>query len=72
MQVLLLVAPAVALISLLLAHHLTLAFSVVEIVTMGLAALLAWGFVRDGDTRRWEGFALVAAYCGCVIAYALT
>jgi Ca2+:H+ antiporter len=69
MQVLLLVAPAVALLSLLLAHHLTLAFSVVEIVTMGLAALLAWALVRDGDTRRWEGFALVGAYAGCVVVY---
>jgi Ca2+:H+ antiporter len=72
MQVLLLVAPAVALLSLMLAHHLTLAFSVVEIVTMILAATLAWALVRDGDTRRWEGFALVTAYGGCVIAYALS
>jgi len=69
MQVLLLVAPAVALISLMLSHHLTLAFTVVEIVTMGLAAILAWALVRDGDTRRWEGFALVGAYVGCVVAY---
>jgi len=69
MQVLLLVAPAVALISLVLAHHLTLAFTVVEIVTMGLSALLAWALVQDGDTRRWECFALVCAYAGCVVVY---
>ena len=69
MQVLLLVAPAVALLSLLLAHHLTLAFSVVEIVTMGLAALLAWALVRDGHTRRSEGFVLAGAYAGCVVVY---
>ena len=39
---------------------------------MGLAAVLAWALVRDGDSRRWEGFTLAAAYVACVIAYALS
>jgi Ca2+:H+ antiporter len=72
MQVAVFVAPAVALVSLLLSHHLTLAFRPVEIATMGLAAVLAWALVRDGDSRRWEGFTLVAAYIACVIAYAIS
>ena len=72
MQVAVFVAPAVALVSLLLSHHLTLAFRPVEIATMGLAAVLAWALVRDGDSRRWEGFTLTAAYVACVVAYAFS
>ena len=72
MQVAVFVAPAVTLVSLFLSHHLTLAFRPVEIATMAVAALLAWALVRDGDSRRWEGFALVAAYAACVAAYALS
>ncbi len=71
MQVALFVAPAVALVSLLLAHRLTLAFRPVEIATMALAAGLAWLVTRDGRSRRWEGFLLTGAYAVAVLAYAL-
>jgi Ca2+:H+ antiporter len=72
MQVAVFVAPVVALISLALSHHLTLAFRPVEIATMGLAALLAWLVTRDGRSQRWEGFLLTGAYAGAVVAYALS
>jgi Ca2+:H+ antiporter len=72
MQVAVFVAPVVALISLLLSHHLTLAFRPVEIVTLGGAAALAWAVTRDGESKRWEGFLLVAAYAGAVVAYYLS
>jgi Ca2+:H+ antiporter len=72
MQVALFVAPVVALISLTLSHHLTLAFRPVEIATLGVAALLAWFVTRDGDSKRWEGFLLTGAYVGAVVAYVLS
>jgi Ca2+:H+ antiporter len=71
MQVALLVAPAVALLSFLLAHRLTLAFRPVEVATMALAAALAWLVTRDGRSRRWEGFLLTGAYAVAVALYAL-
>ena len=71
MQVALFVAPAVALVSLVLSHHLTLAFRPVEIATMAAAAVLGWLVTRGGRSRRWEGFLLAGAYCAAVGAYAL-
>ncbi|HZP71938.1 MAG TPA: calcium/proton exchanger [Gaiellaceae bacterium] len=71
MQVALLVAPAVSLLSLVLAHRLTLVFRPVEIVTMALAAALAWLVTRDGRSRRWEGFLLTGAYAVAVVLYVL-
>jgi Ca2+:H+ antiporter len=72
MQVAVFVAPVVALVSLALSHHLTLAFRPVEIATMALAAGLAWLVTRDGTSKRWEGFLLVGAYAGAVVAYYLS
>jgi Ca2+:H+ antiporter len=69
MQVAVFVAPAVALISLAMAHHLTLAFRPVEIATMALATGLAWLVTRDGRSKRWEGFLLTSAYVVVVVAY---
>jgi Ca2+:H+ antiporter len=71
LQVALLVAPIVALVSLVLAHRLTLAFRPVEIATMALAAALAWLVTRDGTSKRWEGFLLVSSYGVAVVLYAL-
>jgi Ca2+:H+ antiporter len=71
MQVALFVAPAIALLSLLFATRLTLAFRPVEIATMALAATLAWLVTRDGTSKRWEGFLLAGAYGVAVVAYAL-
>jgi Ca2+:H+ antiporter len=71
MQVAIFVAPAVALISIVLSHNLTLSFRPVEIATMALAALLAWLVTRDGRSRRWEGFLLAGSYGVAVGCYAL-
>jgi Ca2+:H+ antiporter len=71
MQVALLVAPAVAVLSLFLSHNLTLAFRPVEIATMAGAGILAWLLTRDGRSSRANGFALAGAYVAAVAAYAL-
>jgi Ca2+:H+ antiporter len=71
MQVAVFVAPALALLSWFLASGLPLSFRVVEVVTMGAAALFATAVVWDGRSRRWEGFLLVAVYGLCVLWYAL-
>ena len=70
MQVALFVAPAIALLSLLFSHRLTLAFRPVEIATMALAAVLAWLVTRDGTSKRWEGFLLAGSYGVAVACYA--
>jgi Ca2+:H+ antiporter len=70
MQVALLVIPVVTLLSWLVGKGLPLTFRVVEIVTMGAAAALATLVVFDGQSRRWEGAALVGAYGLCVVWYA--
>jgi Ca2+:H+ antiporter len=69
LQVAVFVAPAVALLSLLLEHHLTLAFRPVEIATMAGATTVAWVVTRDGWSKRWEGFLLVGCYLVAVAAY---
>jgi Ca2+:H+ antiporter len=70
-QVALFVAPLVALLSWLVGTGLPLSFRVVEIATMGLAAVLAVVVVWDGRSKRWEGFLLAGAYGVCVLWYAL-
>jgi len=72
MQVAVFVLPAVALISLALKYHLTLAFRPVEIATMALATLLAWVVTKDGKSKQWEGFLLVGAYVVVGVAYYLS
>jgi len=69
LQVAVFVAPAVALLSLLFAHHLTLAFRPVEIATMAGATAVAWIVTRDGWSKRWEGYLLVGCYLVAVAAY---
>jgi Ca2+:H+ antiporter len=71
MQVAVFVAPAVALVSWLVADGLALSFRVVEIATMGLAAAIASLAVWDGRSHRWEGFLLAGGYGLCVVWYAL-
>jgi Ca2+:H+ antiporter len=71
MQVLVFVAPAVALVSWLVGPALPLSFRVVEIVTMAGAAAFATLVVWDGRSRRWEGFLLVGVYALCVLVYYL-
>jgi Ca2+:H+ antiporter len=69
MQVALFVAPAVALLSWLVGQGLPLSFRVIELGTMAAAAAFAYGVVRDGWSRRWEGFLLVAVYGAVAVAY---
>jgi Ca2+:H+ antiporter len=71
MQVAVFVAPALALLSWLFGRGLPLSFRVVEIVTMAAAAAFAALVIRDGRSRRWEGFLLVGVYGLCVVWYAL-
>jgi len=71
MQVAVFVAPAVALLSWLVGRGLPLSFRVIEVVTMGAAALLGALVVWDGRSRRWEGFALVGLYGVAVAWYAV-
>jgi Ca2+:H+ antiporter len=68
-QVGLFVAPAVALLSLVVRPALPLSFRPVELVAMGGAAVLVAFVVADGRSRRWEGFLLVAVYAAAVASF---
>jgi Ca2+:H+ antiporter len=70
-QVGLLVLPVVALLSLLFAHPLALAFRWTELVAMAGAALVVTAVVWDGRTSRREGAFLVAAYAAAVVGFLL-
>jgi len=72
MQVAVFVAPAVALLSWLAGPALPLSFRVVEVATMGGAALLALAVVAGGRSRRWTGALLITAYAAAVVAYAVS
>jgi Ca2+:H+ antiporter len=72
MQVLLFVAPAVALLSAALGHPLPLALRPIEIATLAVGAGAAALVVANGRTTRREGFALLALYVGCAAAYWLS
>ena len=69
MQVAVLVAPAVALLSWLVGSGLPLAFRPIEIATMAIAAAFATAMIWDGNSRQVEGFALVGVYAVIVVAY---
>jgi Ca2+:H+ antiporter len=71
MQVAVFVAPAVCLLSWIVGRGLPLSFRVIEIVTMGAAALFAAFVVADGKSRRWEGFLLIGVYAVVVVLYLL-
>jgi Ca2+:H+ antiporter len=71
MQVAVFVAPAIALLSWLVGRGLPLSFRIVEVATMGIAAVFAAIVVADGRSRRWEGFLLVGVYAAIVVVYAI-
>ncbi|MHB8641434.1 MAG: calcium/proton exchanger [Gaiellaceae bacterium] len=71
-QVALFVVPVVALASFAIKPALPLAFRPIEIVGMGVSTLLVMLVVRDGRSRRREGWLLVAAYAAFVVWVALT
>jgi Ca2+:H+ antiporter len=68
-QVALLVVPVVTLLSLFFAHALPLTFRWEELVAMAGAVALAASTILDGQTKRWEGVALVVAYAGVVVGF---
>jgi Ca2+:H+ antiporter len=68
-QVGLLVAPVVAILSFAFAHPLPLAFRPVELAAMGGAAAFVGFVIRDGRSRRWEGYLLVAVYAAVVVVF---
>jgi Ca2+:H+ antiporter len=68
-QVALLVAPAVMLLSLLFAHPLPLTFRWEEIVAMAGAVLVVGAMVRDGISRRWEGWLLLTVYAAVAVGF---
>jgi Ca2+:H+ antiporter len=69
MQVAVFVMPAVCLLSWIVGRGLPLSFRAVEIVTMGLAAVIAAFVVADGRSHRWEGFLLAGSYGVMVVWY---
>ena len=68
-QVALFVAPAIVLLSFLFAHPLPLSFRPIELATMGGAALFVAIVIRDGVSKRWEGWMLVGVYAAVAAAF---
>jgi Ca2+:H+ antiporter len=66
-QVALLVIPAVALLSFLTEHPLSLSFRPIELVAMGGAAAFVAFVIRDGRSRRWEGLLLIGVYAAMAV-----
>ena len=54
--------PALILVSLLFAHHLTFALAPVYVGALALTAILVWQITGDGEAAEFEGWALVAVY----------
>jgi Ca2+:H+ antiporter len=61
-QVAVFLFPALVLVSLLFAHHLTFDLKPVYIGALGLTALSVWQITGDGEATMFEGVALVALY----------
>jgi Ca2+:H+ antiporter len=61
-QVGLFVIPVIALLSFLTEHPLALSFRPIELIAMGGAALFVAFVLRDGRSRRWEGWLLIGVY----------
>jgi Ca2+:H+ antiporter len=66
-QVALFVAPAITLVSFLVTPKLSLAFRPIELIGMAGAALIVAFIVRDGTTRKWEGWLLLGTYGAFVV-----
>ena len=67
-QVAVFVIPVVAILSFLISPPLPLSFRAIELLAMGGAALGALFVVRNGESRRWEGGLLIAAYGAVAVA----
>ena len=70
-QVALLVTPAVMILSLLFAHPLPLAFRWEEVAAMAGAVVVVAVMVRDGVSRRWEGWLLLSLYAAVAVGFLL-
>jgi len=68
-QVAVFVAPVIALLSWLVGRGLPLAFRPVELATMSIGSSLVTLVALRGQTRRWQGVALIGAYAAAVIWY---
>ena len=68
-QVGLLVVPVVMLLSLAFAHPIPLSFRWEELLGMAGASAFVAAVLADGRTRRFEGYALVAAYAAVVVGF---
>jgi Ca2+:H+ antiporter len=68
-QVALLVTPAVMLLSLFFAHPLPLTFRWEEAAAMAGAVIVVAVMVRDGVSRRWEGWLLLGVYLVVAVGF---
>ncbi|MDX6487884.1 MAG: Ca2+:H+ antiporter [Gaiellaceae bacterium] len=68
-QVALFVAPAIVLLSFFFAHPLALSFRPVELAAMGGAAVFVAIVIRDGVSKRWEGWMLVGVYAAVAATF---
>ncbi|MGC4376864.1 calcium/proton exchanger [Fictibacillus sp. Mic-4] len=62
LQIAMFVAPVLVLVSTAFADHMSLVFSLPELVAMVLAVFLTNALINDGDTNWFEGLTLLAAY----------
>lgn len=68
-QVALFVTPAIVLLSFLFPHPLALSFRPIELAAMGGAAVFVAIVIRDGISKRWEGWMLVGVYAAVAAAF---
>ena len=71
-QVALFVAPMAALLSFGVRPPLALSFRPVELAALAFAAVFVAFVIRDGRSRRWEGFLLIAVYAALVAGFWVT
>jgi Ca2+:H+ antiporter len=68
-QVGLLLVPAVMLLSLFFENPLPLSFRPIELVAMGAAAVFVAIVLRDGRSKKWEGWLLIGVFCATAGAF---
>ncbi len=68
-QVALFVTPAIVLLSFLFPDPLALSFRPVELAAMGGAAVFVAIVIRDGISKRWEGWMLVGVYAAVAATF---
>jgi Ca2+:H+ antiporter len=71
MQVIMFVAPALCLLSLLLGHPMNLVFNFFELITFVFAIFVTNAIIDDGETNWLEGVQLLVAYAILAVAFFL-